>query len=89
MTNSKNTRFQVWRQSQAGLNRNQLIGTYGTREEALEAAKLIKAKCVDESNYWAEMYGENDMFFVIEEGIRPTKLKQILEGKSNGNQYMV
>ena len=88
-TQTKYTRFQVWRQSLAGLDRSQLVGTYDTKEEALEAARLEKAKCDDEGNYWAEMYGENDRFFVVEEGLRPTKLKQILEGKSNGNQYMV
>lgn len=85
----KNTRYQVWRQSLAGLQRNQLVGTYDTKEEALEAANAEKAKCVEEGNYWAEMYGEADLFFIVEEGICPSKLKRILQKGSNVNPYFV
>lgn len=85
----KKTRYQVWHRFHTGLDRNQLVGTYDSKEEAFEAAKSEKAKFIDESNYWAEMYGENDIFFVVEEGIRPAQLKRILEGKSNANPYVV
>lgn len=32
---------------------------------------------------WAEMYGENDYFIIVEEGLSPHKLKSALKHKGN------
>ena len=78
------TKYEVW---QTGAAYRICIGTYDTWDEAFDAAKKKNGEVNDEGNYWAEMYGEADYFFIVEEGLTPHKLKRALMGHGNIDFY--
>lgn len=75
-----NTKYEVW---QVGAAYRMCIGTFDTWDEAFDAAKIKNEACNDEDNFWADEYGENDYFFIVEEGLTPRKLKTALKGPGN------
>ena len=76
------TRYELWQTGGNG-GYKMLVGTYDTWDEAFDVAKQRNEECNDEGNYWAEMYGENDYFIIVEEGLSPHKLKSALKHKGN------
>lgn len=52
----------------------QNVGTYNTYDEAYEVAKELNDKYNDEGNYWEE----KDRFYIVEDNLRPTKVKNML-----------
>ena len=78
------TKYEVW---QTGASYRMCIGTFDTWDEAFDAAQKKNSEVNDEGNYWAEMEGENDYFFIVEEGLTPRKLKRALMGRGNVDFY--
>lgn len=76
------TRYELWQTGGNG-GYKMLVGTYDTWDEAFGVAKQRNEDCNDDGNYWAEMYGENDYFIIVEEGLSPHKLKSALKRKGN------
>ena len=75
-------RYELWQTGGNG-GYKMLIGTYDTWDEAFAVAKQRNEEFNDEGNYQAEMYGENDYFIIVEEGLSPHKLKSALKHKGN------
>ena len=75
-------RYELWQTGGNG-GYKMLIGTYDTWDEAFAVAKQRNEEFNDEVNYQAEMYGENDYFIIVEEGLSPHKLKSALKHKGN------
>lgn len=79
---TEEVRYELWQTGGPG-GYKMLVGTYDTWDEAFVVAKQRNEECNDEGNYWAEMYGENDCFIIVEEGLSPHKLKCALNYKGN------
>lgn len=79
-----NTKYEVWL---VGAAYRMRIGTFDTWDEAFGAAQKENSEVNDEGNYWAEMEGENDYFFIVEEGLTLRKLKCALMGRGNVDFY--